>query len=93
MYAELLDIFAEQTVDILADIDAAWTEGDATRCERAAHKLKGSAANLGMLALAARCSAMQRICATSTRSIRSEDLDEVRMLCRSSLAAARALLA
>jgi TMAO reductase system sensor TorS len=93
MYAELLDIFAEQTIEILVDLDAAWSEGDATRCERAAHKLKGSAANLGMIALAARCSAMQRNCAASTRNIRREDLDEVRMLCRSSLAAARTLLA
>ena len=92
MYAELLDIFAEQTVDILDALTSAHDAHDAERCAREAHKLKGSAANLGMIALAARCSALQRLYGSSTHAVRAGDLAEVRMLCRTSLAAARALL-
>jgi CheY-like chemotaxis protein len=51
----LLDLFAEATPPILADLRDAVAGGDAERVRRAAHKLKGSCQNIGATFMATLC--------------------------------------
>jgi PAS domain S-box-containing protein len=51
----LVDLFAEATPPILADLHEAIAGGDAERVRRAAHKLKGSCQNIGATFMAALC--------------------------------------
>jgi len=50
---EIAGIFIEDTQDRLAELDRDLAEGDAAKFARAAHSIKGSAANMGAAALGA----------------------------------------
>ena len=49
--AEVIALFLEETVDLLAGLQEAVVQGDTKRMQRLAHTLKGSSATLGAMAL------------------------------------------
>jgi HPt (histidine-containing phosphotransfer) domain-containing protein len=51
----LVDLFAEATPPILADLREAVADGDEDRVRRAAHELKGSCQNIGATFMATLC--------------------------------------
>lgn len=59
-YPILLDSFLEDSRARLAQLQAARDAGDLRAVSLAAHSLKGSSSNLGAVALAALCSALER---------------------------------
>ena len=55
----LIDTFVTQAPSNLADLVAAVSTGDAAALHRAAHRLKGSAANMGVVGVAAICAELE----------------------------------
>jgi HPt (histidine-containing phosphotransfer) domain-containing protein len=58
---ELIDLFLENTLTLLAQIDRALAEGDAEEVQRAAHTLKSTSGSVGARPLAARCADLERL--------------------------------
>ncbi len=59
LFAGLLTSFTTRLPGLLDELQDALSDGDAERLERAAHQLKGSAANLGADELAAQCDVLE----------------------------------
>ena len=58
----LLQIFVEDSAARLVTLQAAWTAGDAAAAARAAHNLKGAAANMGALRVVAAAVVVEAAC-------------------------------
>jgi HPt (histidine-containing phosphotransfer) domain-containing protein len=56
---ELIEMFLDDLPESLAKLRAAVASGEAKAIERAAHSLKGSGANLGVVRIAAICAEME----------------------------------
>jgi HPt (histidine-containing phosphotransfer) domain-containing protein len=61
LLAEIARLFLREYPELLAQIHAAHRAGDAQQLERAAHSLKGSAANFGARAVVENAYAVERL--------------------------------
>ena len=64
LFDELIEIFERETPAVVAQIQLAAQAGEARTLEAHAHRLKGSSANLGAIALSAACSSLELMART-----------------------------
>jgi HPt (histidine-containing phosphotransfer) domain-containing protein len=60
LFAEIIDLFLEDSARLMEELDAAYRNDDALQFERTAHTLKSSSANLGALAFAETCAQLEQ---------------------------------
>jgi HPt (histidine-containing phosphotransfer) domain-containing protein len=77
LLARLIDIFLEDTPNIIHDLCIAVSTGDAGQIKHLAHRLKGSCANFGASALVARCEELEGLSATGSLRGVAESLRRV----------------
>jgi PAS domain S-box-containing protein len=75
---QLIDIYLEETPELLQAIDTAVTQTDAAEMQKAAHTMKSSSAALGAITLSKLCEDLERIGNTKTTIGASEIMSRVK---------------
>lgn len=66
LLGRLVEVFADEAHKTIEALVAAERQGDRTAVHRAAHRLHGSASNIGAPALATACAALERVTAPAS---------------------------
>ena len=81
-FAEILDLFTNQSNTILLDLEKAVARGETKEVRHFAHKLKGGAQSLGALQLEVQCRTLQDYC--DSDGINSKRLESIFLLVKQS---------
>lgn len=73
LLGRLVEVFAEEAQKTMDSLRSAVDQDDRTALHRAAHRLHGSASNIGVPALAAACSSLETATAPSSPPSPSDD--------------------
>ncbi len=87
MLQELLDLFVDETGRKLPELEQAAREGDRHRCNRIAHAIAGSSANLGGLRLSSFARAYEAAAATALQDDLIQDARSMKLLYDETVAA------
>ncbi|MEZ4428066.1 MAG: Hpt domain-containing protein [Nannocystaceae bacterium] len=77
LVVEIIDAYLEESETDVANMRAAAVDGDGDRLGRAAHRLKGSSANVGAFTLVDRCAALEELARTGARHRYAEEVEAV----------------
>jgi HPt (histidine-containing phosphotransfer) domain-containing protein len=77
LLVELAELFEKTTPQLLSDLRSAITSAQIETVVRIAHRLKGSAANIGAQGMANLCSHLEKSATRSSAEINSKCADEI----------------
>jgi len=77
LVVELVKLFADSTPSILEELRSALAQGELTSASRLAHRLKGSAANIGAAKMSALCAQLEKSAQTNQPEVNNALVERI----------------